>query len=96
MEQMEEGNENDTANINNITVGNESNIFCHKELQPEVIIPEKNQQHDQNSEIIEDIQSIQDSKEVLCQGILLDILDKIVKPDPDSEVDRWTRVDQNA
>ena len=88
MEQMEEGNENDTANINNITVGNENNIIN------EVIIPEKNQQHDQNSEIIEDIQTIQDSKEVLCQGILLDILDKIVKqsPDPDSEVDRWTHL----
>ena len=94
MEQMEEGNENDTANINNITVDNENNIICHKELQPEVIIPEVNQQHDQNSEIIEDIQTIQDSKEVLCQGILLDILDKIVKqsPDPDSEVDRWTHL----
>ena len=94
MEQMEEGNENDTANINNITVGNENNIICHEELQPKVIIPEINQQHDQNSEIIEDIQTIQDSKEVLCQGILLDILDKIVKqsPDPDSEVDRWTHL----
>ena len=88
MEQMEEGNENDTANINNITVGNENNIIN------EVINPGINQQHDQNSEIIEDIQTIQDSKEVLCQGILLDILDKIVKqsPDPDSEVDRWTHL----
>ena len=94
MEQMEEGNENDTANINNITVDNENNIICHKELQPEVIILEINQPHEQNSEINEDIQTIQDSKEVLCQGILLDILDKIVgqSPDPDSEVDRWTHL----
>ena len=92
MEQMEEGNENDTANINNITVDNENNIICHKELQPEVIIPEINQQHDQNSEIIEDIQTIQDSKEVLCRDILLDILDMIVNPDTDSEVDRWTHL----
>ena len=82
MEQMEEGNENDTTNINNITVGNENNIIN------EVINPGINQQHDQNSEIIEDIQTIQDSKEVLCQGILLEILEKIFKQpsDPDSEV----------
>ena len=86
MEQMEEGNENDTANINNITVGNENNIICHNELQPKDINPEINQQHDQNSEIIEDISTMQDSKEVLCQGILLEILEKIVKQpsDPDS------------
>ena len=74
MEQMEEGKE--------INIGNVDNIICHEELQSEAI----HQQHDQNSEVIGDISKIQDSKEVLCQGILLEILEKIFKQpsDPDS------------
>ena len=81
---MEEGKENNIENVDD--------IICHEELQPEITNPEVYQSHDQNPEIIEDISTMQDSKEVLCQGILLDILDKIVKPDPDSEVDRWTHL----
>ena len=80
MEQMEEGKE--------FNIGNVDNIICHEELQSEVINPEMNQLHDPNLEIIEDISTIQDSHEVLCQSILLDILEKIFKQplDPGSEV----------
>ena len=78
MEQMEEGKENSAEDVN---IENVDNIICHEELQPEVINPEIDQS-------IEDIYTIQDSKEVLCQGILLDILENIFKQpfDPDLEV----------
>ena len=68
---MEEGKENA---VETISIENVDNISCHEELKAE-----------QNSEIIGDI-TIQDSKEVLCQGILLEILEKIFKQpsDPDS------------
>ena len=80
MEQMEEGKENNTENVDD--------IICHEELQPEITNPEVYQSHDQNPEIIEDISTMQDSKEVLCQGILMDILENIFKQafDPDLEV----------
>ena len=80
MEQMEEGKENNIENVDD--------LICHEELQPEITNPEVYQSHDQNPEIIEYISTMQDSKEVLCQGILLEILEKIVKQpsDPDSEV----------
>ena len=73
MEQMEEGKEKKIENVDN--------IICQEELQPEVINPDIDQS-------IEDISTIQDSKEVLCHGILLDILEKMFKQlsDPDSEV----------
>ena len=89
MEQMEEGKE--------IHIGNVDNIICHEELQSEVINPETHQTHDQNSEIIEDISTIQDSKEVLCQGILLDILEKIFKQpsDPDFEIATYNHQNTN-
>ena len=64
MEQMEEGKENSTEDVN---IENVDNIICHEELQPEVI----NTEIDQS---IEDICTIQDSKDILCQGILMDIL----------------------
>ena len=88
MEEMEEGKE--------INIGNVDNIICHEELPSEVINPEINRLHDLNSEIIEDISSIQDSHEVLCQSIVLDILEKIFKQpfDPDSEVVTYNH--QNA
>ena len=78
MEQMEEGKENSAEDVN---IENVDNIICHEELQPEVI----NTEIDQS---IEDICTIQDSKEVLCQGILMDILENIFKQpfDPDLEV----------
>ena len=81
MEQMEEGKENNIENVDD--------IICHEELQPEVINPDIDQS-------IEDISTIQDSKEVLCHGILLDILEKMFKqqPDPDSEVATYNH--QNA
>ena len=78
MEEMEEGKENSTEDVN---IENVDNIICHEELQPEVINPDIDQS-------IEDISTTQDSKEVLCHGILLDILEKMFKQpsDPDSEV----------
>ena len=78
MEQMEEGKENSAEDVN---IENVDNIICHEELQPEVI----NTEIDQS---IEYICTIQDSKEVLCQGILMDILENIFKQpfDPDLEV----------
>ena len=89
MEQMEEGKE--------INIGNVDNIICHEELPSEVINPEINRLHDLNSEIIEDISSIQDSHEVLCQSIVLDILEKIFKQpfDPDSEVVTYNHQNTN-
>ena len=80
MEQMEEGKEN-SAEPEDVNIENVDNINCHEELQPEVI----NTEIDQS---IEDICTIQDSKEVLCQGILMDILENIFKQafDPDLEV----------
>ena len=80
MEQMEEGKENNIENVDD--------IICREELQPEITNPEAYQSHDQNPEIIEDISTMQDSKEVLCQGILMDILENIFKQpfDPDLEV----------
>ena len=87
MEQMEEGKKNSTENVN--TIENVDNINCHEELKPEVINPDIDQS-------IEDISTIQDSKEVLCHGILLDILEKMFKQpsDPDSEVATYNH--QNA
>ena len=78
MEEMEEGKENSTEDVN---IENVDTIICHEELQPEVINPDIDQS-------IEDISTIQDSKEVLCHGILLDILEKMLKQpfDPDLEV----------
>ena len=89
MEQMEEGKE--------IKIGNIDNIICHEELQSEIINPEMNQLPDLNSEMIEDIFTIQDSKEVLCHGILLDILEKMFKQpsDPDSEVATYNHKNAN-
>ena len=83
---MEEGKENSTEDVN---IENVDNIICHEELQPEVINPDIDQS-------IEDISTIQDSKEVLCHGILLDILEKMFKQlsDPDSEVATYNH--QNA
>ena len=86
MEQMEEGKENSAEDVN---IENVDNIICHEELQPEVINPDIDLS-------IEDILTIQDSKEVLCHGILLDILEKMFKQpsDPDSEVATYNH--QNA
>ena len=86
MEEMEEGKENSTEDVN---IENVDNIICHEELQPEVINPDIDQS-------IEDISTIQDSKEVLCHGILLDILEKMFKQpsDPNSEVGIYNH--QNA
>ena len=74
MEKMEEGKKNNPECVDD--------IICHEELQPEV-----HQLHDQNSEVIGDISTIQDSKEALCLDILLETLEKIVNQpsDPDSE-----------
>ena len=86
MEQMEEGKENSAEDVN---IENVDNIICHEKLQPEVINPDIDQS-------IEDISTIQDSKGVLCQGILLDIPEKMFKQpsDPDSEVATYNH--QNA
>ena len=86
MEEIEEGKENSTEAVN---IENVDNIICHEELQPEVINPDIDQS-------IEDISTIQDSKEVLCHGILLDILEKMFKQpsDPNSEVGIYNH--QNA
>ena len=93
MEQMEEGKENSTEDVN---IENVDNIICHEELQSEVINPETLQTHDQNSETIEDISTIQDSKEVLCQFILLDILENIFKQPSDSNTETVTYNHQNV
>ena len=87
MEEMEEGKENSTEDVN---IENVDNIICHEELQPEVINPDIDQS-------IEDISTIQDSKEVLCHGILLDILEKMFKQpsDPDSEVATYNHQNTN-
>ena len=82
MEQMEEGKENA---VETISIENVDNISCHEELKAE-----------QNSEIIGDISTIQDSKEVLCQGILLDILEKIFKQPSDSNTETVTYNHQNV
>ena len=87
MEEMEEGKENSTEDVN---IENVDNIICHEELQSEVINPDIDQS-------IEDISTIQDSKEVLCHGILLDILEKMFKQpsDPDSEVATYNHQNTN-
>ena len=87
MEQMEEGKENSTEDVN---IENVDTIICHEELQPEVINPDIDQS-------IEDISTIQDSKEFLCHGILLDILEKMFKQpsDPDSEVATYNHQNTN-
>ena len=87
MEQMEEGKENSAEDVN---IENVDNIICHEELQPEVINPDIDQS-------IEDISIIQDSKEVLCHGILLDILEKMFKQpsDPDYEVATYNHQNTN-
>ena len=78
---MEEGKENA---VETISIENVDNISCHEELKAE-----------QNSEIIGDI-TIQDSKEVLCKGILLDILEKIFKQPSDSNSETVTYNHQNV
>ena len=87
MEQMEEGKEKKIENVDN--------IICHEELQSEAINPETLQTHEQNSETVEDISTIQDSKEVLCQFILLDILENIFKQPSDSNTETVTYNHQN-
>ena len=87
MEEMEEGKENSTEDVN---IENVDNIICHEELQPEVINPDIDQS-------IEDISTILNTKEVLCHGILLDILEKMFKQpsDPDSEVATYNHQNTN-
>ena len=92
MEELEAGKENSTEDVN---IENVDNIICDEELQPEVINAEIHQPHSRNSETIEDISTIQDSKEVLCQFILLDILENIFKQPSDSNTETVTYNHQN-
>ena len=72
MDQMEEGKKNSTEHVN---IENMDKISMDQEID---------QLHNQNSEVIGDISTIQ----VLCHGILLDILEKMFnqQSNPDSEV----------
>ena len=82
MVQMEEGKKNGTENVNNVPISNEN---VDEEFHPEVVIPEIHLPQDQNSENIDDISTIQDSK-YICQRIIAEIIEEITAQEVDSGV----------